>query len=157
MATIYGAKVAVPAGQTLNLRKEANAAATVLYRPSSGTSLNCDSIISNVEWITVTSMAQTCYGMRKFIDTSTISNPSAANLFGGVGSSNNIRQSSTKKAVVFNLQWALKRLGFDPNGIDGIFGGGTLTAVENYQRSKGWTPDGIVGDQTKAALVADLS
>lgn len=95
--------------------------------------------------------------MRKFIDTSTISNPSASNLFGGTGSSTNIRQSSTKKAVVFNPQWALKRLGFDPGGIDGIFGSGTLSAVNNYQSSKGWTPDEIVRDQTKAALVSDLS
>lgn len=38
--------------------------------------------------------------------------------------------------------------------VDGDFGGNTLTAVENYQRSKGLTPDGIVGPNTKAALMS---
>lgn len=57
---------------------------------------------------------------------------------------------------MFNLQWALKRLGYNPGTIDGIFGSGTLAAVNAYQDAKSGTHDGIVGDQTKAWLVADL-
>lgn len=38
---------------------------------------------------------------------------------------------------------------------DGRFGPGTLKAVQAYQRSRGLTPDGVVGPQTQAALLAD--
>lgn len=41
--------------------------------------------------------------------------------------------------------------------VDGDFGGNTLTAVKNYQSSKGLTPDGIVGPNTKAALTSTSS
>ena len=156
MATINDAIVGVPSGQTMNLRKTASSSGTILYRPSSGTKLTCDADTSDSQWIKVTSYTNTCYGMRQYIDTSACTNPSVSNLFGGTGSSNNIRQSSTRKAVVFNLQWALKRLGYNPGTIDGIFGSGTLAAVNDYQDAKSGTHDGIVGDQTKAWLVADL-
>lgn len=156
MAEIKGARVAVPSGQTLNLRKTASSSGTILYKPSSGTKLTCDSSTTNAQWITVTSYDSTCYGMREYIDTGYCTNPSITNLFGGTGSSNNIRQSSTRKAVVYNLQWALTRLGYFSGTVDGIFGNATLTAVNNYQDAKSGSHDGIVGDNTKAWLVADL-
>lgn len=53
---------------------------------------------------------------------------------------------------VRTLQAALKQLGFDPGGVDGIFGPGTEDAVKAFQKSKGLTPDGIVGPNTMAAL-----
>jgi peptidoglycan L-alanyl-D-glutamate endopeptidase CwlK len=56
---------------------------------------------------------------------------------------------------VLTLQSALKQLGFDPNGMDGRFGGGTEAAVKAFQRSKGLTPDGIAGPNTMAALQAN--
>ncbi|MFB8039182.1 peptidoglycan-binding protein, partial [Streptomyces sp. NPDC056004] len=37
-------------------------------------------------------------------------------------------------------------------GIDGSFGPATVTAVHNYQTSRGLTADGIVGPDTWAAL-----
>ena len=157
MANINNAIVATPSGQTMNLRRNPNLSATILYTPSSGTRLTCDTSTSDAQWIKVTSYASTCYGMRKYIDTSACTNPSVSNLFGGTGSSNNIRQSSTCKAVVFNLQWALKRLGYNPGTVDGIFGSSTLNAVNDYQDDKCGSHDGIVGDQTKAWLVADLT
>jgi peptidoglycan L-alanyl-D-glutamate endopeptidase CwlK len=51
----------------------------------------------------------------------------------------------------------LKQLGFDPNGMDGRFGGGTEAAVKAFQRSKGLTPDGIAGPNTMAALQANAA
>lgn len=53
---------------------------------------------------------------------------------------------------VLTLQSTLKQLGFDPHGVDGVFGAGTEAAVIAFQQSKGLTPDGIVGPNTMAAL-----
>jgi peptidoglycan hydrolase-like protein with peptidoglycan-binding domain len=57
------------------------------------------------------------------------------------------------------VQYTLSQwLGYDigSSGIDGDFGDATETAVANYQNSKGLTPDGIVGEQTRAAIIADI-
>lgn len=53
---------------------------------------------------------------------------------------------------VLTLQTTLKQLGFDPRGVDGVFGAGTEAAVIAFQKAKGLTPDGIVGPGTMAAL-----
>jgi peptidoglycan hydrolase-like protein with peptidoglycan-binding domain len=58
---------------------------------------------------------------------------------------------------VLTLQSTLKQLGFDPNGVDGVFGPGTEAAVIAFQKSKGLTPDGIVGPNTMAALQANAA
>ena len=62
-----------------------------------------------------------------------------------------LRRGSTGPEVT-RLQQRLTELGFDPNGIDGIFGPGTEAAVKAFQQSKGLTVDGIVGPNTRAAL-----
>lgn len=58
---------------------------------------------------------------------------------------------------VLTLQSTLKQLGFDPQGVDGVFGAGTESAVIAFQQSKGLTPDGIVGPNTMAALQASAA
>ena len=58
---------------------------------------------------------------------------------------------------MLTLQTALKQLGFDPRGVDGVFGAGTEAAVKDFQRSKGLTPDGLVGPGTMAALQANAA
>jgi len=50
------------------------------------------------------------------------------------------------------LQTRLNALGFNAGEVDGIFGSKTLLAVQNFQKSKGLKPDGIVGPQTHNAL-----
>lgn len=55
-------------------------------------------------------------------------------------------------SLVQMVQLALKRAGFDPLFIDGIFGGRTKESVINFQKSRGLTPDGIVGKNTFLAL-----
>jgi peptidoglycan hydrolase-like protein with peptidoglycan-binding domain len=52
------------------------------------------------------------------------------------------------------LQQQLKDLGFDPGPIDGIFGGGTETALKAFQRRAGITVDGLAGGQTQAAIAS---
>ena len=53
---------------------------------------------------------------------------------------------------VLTLQTTLKQLGFDPHGVDGIFGPGCEGAVIAFQKAKGLMADGIVGPNTMAAL-----
>lgn len=56
-------------------------------------------------------------------------------------------KNNTEYAVTL-LQKELQAWGFNPNGIDGIFGGGTKNAVIAFQKKYGLTPDGIVGKGT---------
>ncbi len=53
---------------------------------------------------------------------------------------------------VRKLQTRLKELGFDPKGIDGIYGNNTQTAVSNFQKSKGLYGSGTIGIKTLAFL-----
>lgn len=46
------------------------------------------------------------------------------------------------------IQCMLYCRGYDPNGIDGIFGSGTESAVKAFQRDNGLSADGIVGKNT---------
>ncbi len=62
-----------------------------------------------------------------------------------------LRQGSSGPAVK-DLQQRLQDLGFDPKGVDGVFGPGTAAAVIAFQQSKGLPADGIVGPLTMAAL-----
>lgn len=54
---------------------------------------------------------------------------------------------------VAELQSRLGRLGFDCGRVDGIFGTGTMRALEEFQRNCGLTPDGICGRESVRALV----
>jgi hypothetical protein len=53
---------------------------------------------------------------------------------------------------VRELQSLLQRAGFDPGGVDGIFGAGTETAVKSFQAARGLAVDGAVGPLTLGAL-----
>lgn len=62
-----------------------------------------------------------------------------------------LKEGSSSPAVK-DLQQKLKDLGFDPKGVDGNFGPGTLAAVIAFQNSKGLQADGVAGPATLAAL-----
>ena len=51
-----------------------------------------------------------------------------------------------------NMQTALSRLGFDPNGLDGKYGNGTFKAVQEFQKANGLSVDGQAGPSTMAAI-----
>jgi putative chitinase len=62
-----------------------------------------------------------------------------------------LEQGSSGPAVK-DLQQKLMDLGFDPKGVDGVFGPGTTAAVMAFQQSKGLQVDGVAGPATMAAL-----
>lgn len=57
--------------------------------------------------------------------------------------------------AVEDVQQRLLRLGFDlgPTGVDGVFFGATLTAVQRFQSEHHLAEDGVVGAETWSALV----
>jgi hypothetical protein len=54
--------------------------------------------------------------------------------------------------LVRDVQRALRDAGFNPGKIDGIYGPNTVAAVNAFQVSSGFVPDGEVGAQTAKAL-----
>lgn len=63
-----------------------------------------------------------------------------------------LRGNSSGPAVE-ELQKKLAAAGFDPGPLDGQFGPKTLAAVRAFQAAKGCQVDGIVGPETRAALM----
>jgi len=56
---------------------------------------------------------------------------------------------------VREVQKVLTAKGYDPKGIDGVFGKNTEKAVKAYQKAYGLKVDGIVGPKTWASLMED--
>jgi peptidoglycan hydrolase-like protein with peptidoglycan-binding domain len=56
-------------------------------------------------------------------------------------------------ADVYAVQTALVKKGFNPGGIDGVYGPKTETAVRAFQSVSGLEVDGIVGPKTWAKLI----
>ena len=60
-------------------------------------------------------------------------------------------------ASVREIQQALKDKGFDPGGIDGVWGRKTIAAVKQFQAQQGLSVDGMVGPNTKAVLFGNTT
>jgi len=67
--------------------------------------------------------------------------------------------STTRTAVLSRPGWdvveaqcLLGHLGFDPGGVDGVYGEKTTRAVKRFQEKAGLPTDGLVGPQTWKAL-----
>ncbi len=50
--------------------------------------------------------------------------------------------------ITWLMQARLRCLGYNTNGVDGVFGNGTLNAVKQFQKAKGIAVDGVVGRNT---------
>lgn len=64
-------------------------------------------------------------------------------------------KSGSKGEVVELVQRMLNEKGYACGSADGIFGAKTESAVKSYQKAKGLSVDGIVGNNTYAKLFAD--
>lgn len=51
------------------------------------------------------------------------------------------------------LQEKLVKLGYNTNGVDGIFGSGTYSSVREFQKTRGLDADGVVGQNTWRKLL----
>lgn len=62
------------------------------------------------------------------------------------------RAEDVARPMVLEAQQALLERGFDPNGVDGLFGRGTAAALAAFQESEGLEPTGAFDVPTYAAL-----
>jgi DNA invertase Pin-like site-specific DNA recombinase/peptidoglycan hydrolase-like protein with peptidoglycan-binding domain len=60
--------------------------------------------------------------------------------------------AGAEAAGVKALQWKLRKLGWRPGPVDGLYGPRTTAAAVGLQRSAGLEPDGIVGPRTAQAV-----
>jgi len=63
-----------------------------------------------------------------------------------------VLKKNSKGEAVTRLQQGLYQLGYDPGGVDGIFGANTERAVKEFQTNNGLPADGVVGPKTWTAL-----
>ena len=70
----------------------------------------------------------------------------------GISKSYGLSKYGSTGEEVKEIQTKLKNWGYYSGEIDGIFGSKTLQAVKDFQSNNGLTVDGIVGEQTLAAL-----
>ncbi|RKD22368.1 gamma-D-glutamyl-{L}-meso-diaminopimelate peptidase I Metallo peptidase. MEROPS family M14C [Caminicella sporogenes DSM 14501] len=63
-----------------------------------------------------------------------------------------ILKLGSKGTDVMEIQSLLKKIGYNPGAIDGLFGWQTRQAVINFQKNNNLTPDGIIGPQTYKVL-----
>ena len=78
----------------------------------------------------------------------------------GRGRTGKFRRGSTLRRGsrgehVRRLQERLRKLGFDPGPVDGVYGYLTMGAVRDFQRHYGLIPDGVAGRRVLAALSDD--
>lgn len=57
-------------------------------------------------------------------------------------------RKGSKGNITWLLQARLRCLGYNTNGVDGVFGNGTLSAVKQFQTNKKIAVDGVVGKVT---------
>lgn len=57
-------------------------------------------------------------------------------------------RKGNKNNTVYIVQAMLYCIGYNPNGIDGVFGAGTEKALKAYQKANGLVADGVAGKNT---------
>lgn len=67
-----------------------------------------------------------------------------------------MEERGSRGARVEHIQLALRRAGYDPGPIDGIFGPATDSALRRFQQAQGLDPDGVAGPATWGRLAVYL-
>lgn len=67
-----------------------------------------------------------------------------------------LTRQGSRGPYVCIAQDSLTYLGFNTNGLDGVFGNNTRNATIDYQNSRGLTADGIIGPITWNRLMSEV-
>ncbi|WP_027624401.1 M14 family metallopeptidase [Clostridium lundense] len=63
-----------------------------------------------------------------------------------------ILKLGSKGSDVMEIQSVLKKIGYDPGPVDGVYGAKTENAVRQFQKNNGLNPDGVIGPDTYRIL-----
>ena len=145
----------VNVSDSLNVRAEADASATVIIQLQPNTQVY---IINRTdEWykITVTIDGVTYTGFAH-VDYIVVTNSDVTREQCPYKEPTSILKNGSTGESVKWLQWHLYKLGYLTSGdIDGDFGPTTLSAVKKYQTDKKLDVDGVVGSGTRGQLIKD--
>ena len=67
-----------------------------------------------------------------------------------------MEERGSSGTTVEHIQLALRRAGYQPGPIDGMFGPATETALQSFQRAQGLSPDGVAGPASWEGLAPFL-
>lgn len=157
------AKTGKVTASSLNMRKTASSDSKVVGVLREGDKVTIKE--TSGSWYKVSSGNKTGYVAKKYIK---ITNSSSGD--SGKSKSSNSKSSNSKSknkssgssdgtcgpgdsgSAVKKVQQRLKKLGYYSGTVDGDYGGGTKTAVKNFQKRNGLTANGKVNSKTLAKL-----
>ena len=150
------AKTGRVTASSLNMRKSASSDSKVVGTLREGDKVTIKD--SKGSWYKVSKGGKTGYVYKKYIDVSGGSSSSGGKSSGSKKSSKSSGNSDgtcgpgDSGSAVKKVQQRLKKLGYYTGSADGDYGGGTKTAVKNFQKRNGLKATGTVNQKTLSKL-----
>lgn len=150
------AKTGKITASSLNMRKSASTDSKVVGVLREGDKVTIKD--SSGSWYKVTKGSKTGYVAKKYVkvtngsDSGSSSSGSSKKSSKSSGSSDGTCGPGDTGSAVKKVQQRLKKLGYYTGSTDGDYGGGTKTAVKNFQKRNGLTVNGTVNKKTLAKL-----
>lgn len=150
------AKTGKITASSLNMRKSASTDSKVVGVLREGDKVTIKD--SSGSWYKVTKGSKTGYVAKKYVkvtngsDSGSSSSGSSKKSSKSSGSSDGTCGPGDTGSAVKKVQQRLKKLGYYTGSADGDYGGGTKTAVKNFQKRNGLTVNGTVNKKTLAKL-----
>ena len=150
------AKTGKITASSLNMRKSASTESKVVGVLREGDKVTIKD--SSGSWYKVTKGSKTGYVAKKYVkvtngsDSGSSSSGSSKKSSKSSGSSDGTCGPGDTGSAVKKVQQRLKKLGYYTGSADGDYGGGTKTAVKNFQKRNGLTVNGTVNKKTLAKL-----
>jgi peptidoglycan hydrolase-like protein with peptidoglycan-binding domain len=150
------AKTGKITASSLNMRKSASTDSKVVGVLREGDKVTIKD--SSGSWYKVTKGSKTGYVAKKYVkvtngsDSGSSSSGSSKKSSKSSGSSDGTCGPGDTGSSVKKVQQRLKKLGYYTGSADGDYGGGTKTAVKNFQKRNGLTVNGTVNKKTLAKL-----